>query len=389
MDATPTSAEVKIRCSISLAAGEVIDKRLILEGTAATGVVVDCNGAVIDGGPGSVNQGLDMIEIRSEKQGNSRYDRPENVTVRECTIYGSVRILGMAKNGEGPALLSSSYLSGHVSRARANAPTGVTLDHLTIIASGRTPLYFAPGVTSSVLRDSELRGRADGVALYLDAESAYNTLRDNYIHTVTAPRELIAVDGSSYNRIIDNRFSALDHGGIYFYRNCGEAGTVRHSTPSHNTVVNNVFYYDKYTGSKPSIYLGSRNGVFSWFNPTGKTYCNQDHELPFDNKYGYGSAISDLDYAQYNIVMQNQVYKRSIADMIRTGGTVNVPNFIDDNETVTAAVDRPAGCPVLVGEAVDFVLDGGTILLDSPLADTRYRCSDGDLIPVSDPADQG
>ena len=100
---------------------------------------------------------------------------------------------------------------------------------------------------------------------------------------------MLAVDGSSYNLIINNWFSGLNNGGIYLYRNCGEGGTVRHATPSYNQIINNVFYYDEYIGFNPSVFIGSRNG--------NRSYCGDDGGYPF------GSNSSDLDYARYNVVM--------------------------------------------------------------------------------------
>ena len=47
----------------------------------------------------------------------------------------------------------------------------------------------------------------------------------------TEKRELIAINGSAYNQIIDNRFSRLDKGRIYLYRNCG----VRRQYQTSNT----------------------------------------------------------------------------------------------------------------------------------------------------------
>jgi len=94
----------------------------------------------------------------------------------------------------------------------------------------------------------------NSVAVYLDAESYRNTLQGNSFHAdhgAGSQREVLAVDGSSNNLIMSNHFSSLQYGGIYLYRNCGEGGTIRHSTPSNNSIINNVFYYDNYTGSKP------------------------------------------------------------------------------------------------------------------------------------------
>jgi hypothetical protein len=50
-----------------------------------------------------------------------------------------------------------------------------------------------------------------GTAVYLDAESSHNLLKNNEFHTVTGS-EVLAIDSSSSNRIINNYFSALVQG---------------------------------------------------------------------------------------------------------------------------------------------------------------------------------
>jgi hypothetical protein len=79
--------------------------------------------------------------------------------------------------------------------------------------------------------------------------------------------------------------------------------------------------------------------------------------------YPYGSSVSNADYARYNVVMQNQIYKRSVDEMItnRLNLEANSPNYIGYNETVTEAIDRLAGCYVADGYKKDFILHGETI----------------------------
>ena len=68
-------------------------------------------------------------------------------------------------------------------------------------------------------------------------------------------------------------------------------------------IINNIFYYNKYNGDNPSVYLGSRDRG-GWFQDTFG-FCEDDAGYPF------GSSVSDKDYARYNVVMQNQIYKNS------------------------------------------------------------------------------
>jgi parallel beta-helix repeat protein len=157
-------------------------------------------------------------------------------------------------------------------------------------------------------------------------------------------REVLAVDGSANNLIANNYFSGLEHGGIYLYRNCGEKGTVRHQPPQNNRIINNYFYYDRYMGGNPSIFLASRNG--------NRRYCGDDKGYPF------GSSANDLDFATGNIVAQNQIGKLSVSKMIIQNAT---PNYILANESVGQKIDREPGCFVnscldLTGHCEQFVV---------------------------------
>jgi len=328
--ATARSSEVVIDRNITLNRNDVITKRLIFEGSNATAVTFNFNGATLDGGrKGSVNYGKDMIEVRSKKTGNT-WDRPENILVKDGDIIGSVRVWGMGTNGEAPDIRESSKReatnSQHVQRVRMNAPRNIVFDGLTITGVGRNPLYFSPGVTYSKLTNSEVKGKSDKVGIYLDAESAYNTIENNYVHVETKEDRLnllpgrssrgwpqMAIDGSSRNTINNNRFASLRNGGIYLYRNCGQGGTIRHTPPERNTITNNTFYYKKYRGHKPAIYLGSRD-----YGPVANIgHCGDDRGR------SYGSSRSNEDYARHNIIKNNKLSKRLIAN----AGPIGIPLY--------------------------------------------------------------
>jgi parallel beta-helix repeat protein len=246
------------------------------------------------------------------------------------------------------------------------------------------------------LLDSEIKGKASGVNIYLDAETYRNTFRNNRIHA-SGERELMALDGSSYNTIINNTFSALNHGGIYLYRNCGEAyddkkghGMIRHSTPSGNQIINNVFY-DEYDGSCPSIMVGSRqgNGDKNSCGIGDRGYCDHDNK-PDGTRYPFGSGASDYDHAMVNVVMQNQIYKSPVRVMIRVGRPdINTPNYIDYNATVLTEIEHRAGCYISDGYPY-FILDGQSTNLfhtsngEPVCRGYRYTCNDGVLSRSSD-----
>lgn len=395
---------VKIDCNCTFRSDDVITKQLIFE---ESNVVCDCNGATLGIANGNyVNYNKDMIQVRSTAS-DGTWTRPQNVTIKNCKINGSVRILGMGSNGEASAVKKSSRQeatnSQHVQRVRKNAPKNIVFDNITITGLGRNPFYVAPGVTYTTLINSEIKGKSSKVGIYLDAESGFNTIKNNYIHVNTAEDnwgELpfvknrgwpqIAIDGSSYNHIINNRISSLNNGGIYFYRNCGEGGTIRHSPPEHNVIINNSFFYKNYKGRKPAIYLGSRDYGFKE-NTLG--HCDADAGRP------YGSSASDKDYARYNVIMQNQFYRRliyknsklenaTLSDMIRTQNRkINSPNYLAHNELISTKIDRKAGCYVehgykkflLHGESIDVLNINGKLTC----ANTKATCKDGELINES------
>ena len=369
--ATPTNtsnATVHVNCNIVLQPQDVVKKRILFEGAEDSGLTLDCNGATtgdratIDGGKGRFGW-KDVIEVKSREE-NGTWNRPANITVRDCNIIGSIRVWGRCPNSDCASLKDSSSKQGHTRRMRASAPRNIVFDNITLTGTGRNPLYFGPGVTGSKLLNSEIKGKSTKVGIYLDAESARNVIDGNTIHVSTGggswyrdSEPLIAVDGSSSNRIINNFFSKTNHGGIYLYRNCGYKGVSRHATPSRNLIINNIFYYNRYRGSNRAIHVGAHDGYDYRSFPIWGT-CHDD------KKNSVGSGVSDRDHARHNAVMQNQFYKRPQKDVIQIGrggnpliktdiaawGVTNkfhLPVYIDHNETVTDATvnkTRRAGC---------------------------------------------
>jgi hypothetical protein len=134
---------------------------------------------------------------------------------------------------------------GTLKGAQAAAPSNVLLSNLTIEGVQRVPLYLSPGVTRVTIENSKFIGNTVSTVIYLDAESAYNTIRNNTFNVEGSStfrvREVIAVDGSAHNQITDNTFEKAVGGGVYLYRNCGEGGTVRHQSPQYNVIEDNNF----------------------------------------------------------------------------------------------------------------------------------------------------
>jgi hypothetical protein len=237
-------------------------------------VTIDCNGGVYNKGK------VTELQILAD-----------NIIIKRCKINGSIRTIGLGNNGEAPGVKASSIRAEHTERAQAAAPKNTVLYGLTITGHGRIPLYLGPGTTRLTMYDSTIKGRSDSVALYLDAESGFNVIRNNVFDVDGASREIIAVDGSADNQFLSNTIKQAPNGGIYLYRNCGEGGTVRHQTPQNNFIAGNSFDLTNLSWSAYGIWLGSRNG--------GRLYCSDDAGLPF------GSSKDDGDFADNNTTKDN------------------------------------------------------------------------------------
>lgn len=284
-----TDAPLSLTCSVALQSGQKIMRPLRLEGAGASGIVINCNGATIGREGRPVTTAQPTVAIWSRKDADGAWDRPTDITIRNCHVIGNVRVWGMGADGSYDNLRASSRQQGHTGRTQAAAPSRVLLENLTITGRGSIPLYVGPGVTELVLRGSTLNGTTTATALYLDAESARNRIENNRILTRTG-REVIAVDGSAHNIIRGNRFDLHGQPGIFLYRNCGERGVVRHQTPSNNRIEGNSF-----TGAswlRPRLVVeNARNGL--------RSYCGDDAGYPF------GSSADDRDNASGNIIRNN------------------------------------------------------------------------------------
>jgi len=239
-----------------------------------------------------------------------------NVTLKNFTLKGRLRLIGFGKNGEAEEVRLSSLALDHTKRARDAAPHHVMLERIKFTPENQTPLYLSPGCTYVTVKDCLFAGTSSSIALYLDAESGYNHIVNNTFRTLCGDgREVIAVDGSAYNIIEQNRFEQCKYGGIYLYRNCGQGGTVRHQKPVFNLIKNNEFDLHGMSLVRPKIVwpkvevpygivLGSRQG--------DRVFCSAD------DGYDFGSSKNDGDFARNNTVSGNKFrgdwFKRHIKD---------------------------------------------------------------------------
>ena len=352
--ATKTKRAAHIRCDLTLQKTDVVTKRLLLIDKSSGNLTIDCQGATLDGGKGTLNAGMDMIEVRSHHRKNGTWGVPTNTQIRNCRINGSIRVFGMGKNGEAKNIRESSLQAGHVSRLQERAPSDIHFENITLNGTGRIPFYLSPGVHDVTLTNSTIQGESVSVGIYLDAESTRNHITHNDIRVTTTRREQIAIDGSSHNIISNNYFGSLSNGGIYLYRNCGEGGTIRYNAPTHNRIQNNSFYYKNYSpwwewmlGKEPTIYLGARNG--------NRNYCDED------KGYDVGSSQSDLDFARDNIIAQNKVFTLDPDMMFVEGAKTDSPNYFFANRQVSERIEEPNGCILMNDEVPAYLADGSKL----------------------------
>lgn len=306
--ATKQDASVNVDCNVTLDAKDVITKQIVFSGAQASKTTLDCGGATLDGSRGTVNAGKPTVLISSIKDGNGGWSVPSGISVRNCTIKGALRLQGLGANGQAKDVQTSSLTPDHTAHAQASAPAKITLSGLTFVANGGVPLYLGPGVTGVRLEKSTLSGQSNGPALYLDAESAGNTVSGNRF-AVKSKREQIAIDGSAGNTITGNLFDDPASGGVFLYRNCGEGGTIRHQKPQHNQISGNTFKYTMAFLAKPAVWMNSRGGT--------QRYCFRDPAHPF------GSSLSSQDFAQFNTVTGNHLMGGG-SSLIRNSDPSNV-----------------------------------------------------------------
>lgn len=273
-------------------------RRVLIEGTEASGSGLICDRAVVGRAGQATTTRAPTIAIWSRRDGQD-WSRPRNILIQGCKVHGAIRVWGVGAGQRMDELRQSSYRAGHTGRLQAAAPTTVRLEDVTLTGTGSIPLYVGPGVTGLSLTGSRLDGRSVSTAIYLDAESGLNVLSDNTI-AVRTEREAIAIDGSAGNVITGNTIALnagrlTNRGGVFLYRNCGEDGIVRHQTPSNNRITGNSFRASWF-GPARAVVVGSREG--------NRRYCDADAGHPF------GSSVDDGDGASGNVVEDNRVERR-------------------------------------------------------------------------------
>lgn len=294
-------APYRLTCFATLAPGSRISRRVVFEGREASGAGIDCRGGAVGVAGQASTTRTPTVAVWSRRESDG-WSVPRGVRIAHCTIHGNLRAWGLGRD-DIDALRASSRTADHTARVQSAAPSGLTLQNVTFVATGSIPLYVGPGVTGLQMTGGAFVGRSVSTAIYLDAESAGAVIEEVGFDVATG-REQIAVDGSARNRIIGNRFDLGGRGGVFLYRNCGEDGVIRHQTPSDNLVSGNRF--DGAAWFRPrAVVVGSREGR--------RRYCGDDAGWPF------GSSADNGDRATGNRIEANTVRYRWLPAWLQAG----------------------------------------------------------------------
>lgn len=344
-----TSIPAEVKCNINMSSSDIIRRPIVFRGAASSNVTVNCNGGMI-AVPAAYRDTVDAIDVESTQSGD-QFSIPENITVKNCEVFGSIRISSTYYIGN--AISGNDAGPSTVMTKRNTSPRYITYDNLTVTNANtnkkrKDTVYFEQGVTYSTLKNSKVIHDGSGVPIYLAPDAAYNVIYNNEFHNERQSRELFAIDGAEHNRIERNWFSGLSKGGIYLYRNCGENGNIRYGVPRKNTISDNIFYYKSYSGSNPAIYLGSRFTQKS----TNESYCDLDSgknwtitdvpaSLNWDQDWE-SSSSDDRDFARDNTVTGNRICNRNPNDVIKTQiPFFNHSNTVNNNTRITCSSSNP------------------------------------------------
>ena len=133
---------------------------LILEGNSENQKIFDGKGSVLQSDKSS-----DAIIVRSLYQEN-QWLVPQNITIKNYVIEGSIRVYGLGMNGQGELVKQSSRNLNHTEFCQSMAPKNIIFENLKIIGNQRIPFYVSPGCTHITLKNCVLEGESVSTAIY-------------------------------------------------------------------------------------------------------------------------------------------------------------------------------------------------------------------------------
>lgn len=321
----------------------------------ASDVVFDCRGARIVGPDRQRG-----IEITASA------DTPlANITVRNCYVEGFLNNIRITREGfrslaegaeydhafsnivvEDSTLVNSRgvgvFVDGYV--------TGVTLRNLHIEGSGSSGIYLEAGSKDNLVENNDIVD--NGYRENSPIGQFYQFLGTSYYFWGTG-REGLSIDGSRFNRILNNRFSGNSYGGIFLYKNCGEYVNQRPDRWFHRRygADGNLIEGNTFTGESNGVWVGARMN-----ENTLVMDCS-------DPPYALGYA---RDYARDNIVRNNAFYNVTYGVRVEDdGNTVSANQFSGDGPQQAVVIGTEHRTTVLGLPVTGTVLTGNTASIPS------------------------
>jgi parallel beta-helix repeat protein len=271
--------------------------------------ILDCNNSIIDG-QGRLNNGVMIIS-----QGKSI----RNILVKNCTIKNFKHSGIGVSSGISPEKLSPDH-----KRNYDNSPTDIIIDNVTVETNAGVGVYIDDYVTKTIIKNSVIKS-SGSTGIYLDQSSKFNQVINNVIENNGFPteegrgeREGLAIDSSANNIIEGNKFINNAAGGVFLYKNCGEAfktgkSVIRWQHSDFNIIKNNFF-----SGQPIGVWIASR----------------QSRDL---SKWGCGDDSMDKekhfyqDFSKYNKVVGNEFCRNKIAIKIEDDNNIIKNNSFDED----------------------------------------------------------
>lgn len=293
-----------------------------------------------------------------------------NVTVRNCHIEGFLNNVHIEREGFRTLAEGMEYDHGF---------SNITVEDGTILDSRGVGVFVDGYVEGVTLRNLHIEG-SGSTGVYLEAGSRNNLVENNTIvhngFDENSPagdpftlggvtiwfwgtgREGLAIDGSRFNVVRNNRFESNTAGGIFLYKNCGEFVTQRperwfeRRCGADGNVIENNTFVDEDNG----VWIGSRMG-----ENTAPMECSDPQYLP-----GYA-----LDYARDNVVRSNAF--QNVTFGVR----------VEDDRAVVADNTFTSGNPI--DEAIVVGTQHRTTVLSQPVDGTTITGNVADIAGSPNP----
>ncbi|MCW2457476.1 UNVERIFIED_ORG: parallel beta-helix repeat protein [Rahnella aquatilis] len=304
--------------------------------------ILDCQNAIIDGG-NSVKFGIAIL---------GKGKRINNVVVKNCIIKNFTN--------SGVRIASGVAISDLVKNSRSsnynNSPNNITLDNIEVTNSGRDGIFvdsYSSAVTimNSKITDSQM------VGIYLEHSSRDNRIFNNIIarngdnYGKSDKREGIAVDSSANNLIIGNKFIRNAAGGVFLYKNCGEASHTKNAITRWQHSDNNIIKNNYFQNENIGIWVASRQS-----KNLSRLDCG---DSPIDNDKKYYRDFADNNTIDGNIFCQGHMA------IIIEG---------DSNNIINNKIDGDVKNNILIPTVKDKILTGKVISNNIKTNNTFISC---------------